>query len=67
MNGYENAGSSGDGLAAVDVPLGLTNQPRVIVRSLNRDEAVLHMSGTETAFANALRRTCMADVPTVGE
>lgn len=51
----------------IEVPLGPTNQPRVLVRSLNRDEAVFHLSGVETGLANAIRRTVMADVPTVGE
>ena len=69
MNGYSYAdGQDGAaGPAPVEVPLGLTNQPRLLVRSMNRDEAVLHLNGVETAFANSLRRTCMADVPTVGE
>lgn len=67
MNGYSMPDGDGSGgLAAVDVPIGPTNNPRLLVRSLNRDEAILHLSGVETAFANSLRRTCMADVPTLG-
>jgi DNA-directed RNA polymerase II subunit RPB3 len=57
----------GDTLPVVEVPLGPTNQPRMLVRSLNRDEAVFHLSGVEGGLANALRRVVMADVPTVGE
>ena len=69
MNGY---GSSRMPLAAtvtpgeVDVPLGPTNQPRVLVRNLTRDEVTFHLGGVELAYANSLRRVMMADVPTIG-
>lgn len=55
------------GLGHVEVPLGPTNQPRLLVRNLNKDEAVFHLSGVEGGLANALRRTVIADVPTVGK
>ncbi|GFZ49328.1 DNA-directed RNA polymerase II subunit RPB3 [Saitozyma sp. JCM 24511] len=78
MNGYSNGPSSagpsaaagaadGDPNAppAVEVPLGPTNQPRLFVRNLTDKEATFHLSGVETAYANSLRRTMMADVPTI--
>jgi hypothetical protein len=51
----------------VTVPLGITNQPRVLVRNINENEAVFHLNGVEMAFANSVRRVIMADVPTVSE
>lgn len=72
MNGY-SAGPSASAAAApsgsetIAIPPGPTNQPRVFVRGLSRDEAVFHLSGVELAYANSLRRVIMADVPTVGE
>ncbi|KAL7423511.1 RNA polymerase II subunit 3 [Cryptotrichosporon argae] len=66
MNGYHDDGPAGDaGQPSVTVPLGPTNQPRVLVRSLTKTEATFHLSGVEMAYANSLRRTMMADVPTV--
>lgn len=76
MNGYSLPtdqpldGGFGAGVGAgpgVQVPLGPTNQPQLNVRSLSKDEAVMQLSGVETAFANSFRRICMADVPTIGE
>lgn len=79
MNGYSNGPSSAGPSAAagaadgdpnapptVEVPLGPTNQPRLFVRNLTDKEATFHLSGVETAYANSLRRTMMADVPTIG-
>jgi hypothetical protein len=51
----------------VIVPEGPTNQPRLLVRSINENEAVFHLSGVELGYANSLRRVVQADVPTVGE
>ena len=74
MNGYShmNGASSSaqpmqDQNLGVQVPLGPTNQPRVLVRSLNKEEAVFHLSGVELGYANSVRRVIMADVPTIGE
>lgn len=69
MNGYGTteppaADASGGGIV---IPAGPTNQPRVLVRNLQRDEVTFHLSGVDLAYANSLRRTMMADVPTVGE
>jgi hypothetical protein len=79
MNGYSNGPSSAGPSAAagaadgdpnapptVEIPLGPTNQPRLFVRNLTDKEATFHLSGVETAYANSLRRTMMADVPTIG-
>ena len=69
MNGYASSQLPLGSTAApgeVDVPLGSTNQPRVLVRSLTRDEVTFHLGGVELAYANSLRRVMMADVPTVG-
>ncbi|KAI9637229.1 DNA-directed RNA polymerase [Dioszegia hungarica] len=66
-NGYNGDGDM-DGPAgpgAIEVPLGPTNQPRMLVRSLNQQEAVFHLSGVEGGLANALRRVVIADVPTI--
>jgi DNA-directed RNA polymerase II subunit RPB3 len=68
MNGYHNSaldGPSGSQPAPVEVPLGPTNQPRILVRSLTSQEAVFHLSGVEMAYANSLRRVMLAEVPTV--
>lgn len=68
MNGYGSAAPANGGAdAGVTIPAGVTNQPRVLVRSLNRDEVVFHLSGVDMAYANSLRRTMMADVPTICE
>jgi DNA-directed RNA polymerase II subunit RPB3 len=70
MNGYHAAANGPSGsslLPSVEVPLGPTNQPRVLVRSLTNQEAVFHLSGVETAYANSLRRVMMAEVPTVSK
>ena len=79
MNGYGNAnGASTSAQAAaaaasvvgdssVQVPLGPTNQPRVLVRNLNESETTFHLSGVELGYANSLRRVMIADVPTIGE
>jgi DNA-directed RNA polymerase II subunit RPB3 len=71
MNGYHDPtldGPSGSSLPAqIDIPVGPTNQARVLVRSLNNQEAVFHLSGVETAYANSLRRVMMAEVPTVSK
>ncbi len=62
----DQSGTANGVQAPVIVPLGPTNQPKVLIRSLNKDEAVFHLSGVEMAFANSLRRVIMADVPTIG-
>lgn len=69
MNGYGSAPANGPngGDAGITVPTGPTNQPHVLVRSLNRDEVVFHLTGVDMAYANSLRRTMMADVPTICE
>lgn len=68
MNGYSSAAPANGGEASgVTIPVGVTNQPRVLVRSLNRDEVVFHLSGVDMAYANSFRRTMMADVPTICE
>jgi len=72
MDGYAHMNGSGpsalpDISTEVTVPLGITNQPRVLVRSINENEAVFHLSGVEMALANSVRRVIMADVPTVSE
>lgn len=71
MNGYgHNNGGPAAGAAGsagtVTIPTGPTNQPRVLVRNLQRDDVTFHLSGVDMAYANSLRRTMMADVPTVG-
>lgn len=73
MNGYGAAnganGPSGPvdtSVTAVPIPAGPTNQPKVLVRALQKDETTFHLSGVDLAFANSLRRTMMADVPTIG-
>lgn len=52
---------------AVPIPPGPTNTPNVLVRSCVRDEATFQLKGVDMAYANAVRRVMMADVPTVGE
>lgn len=68
MNGYNEptTGAGGAAGAGVVIPTGPTNQPRILVRKLDRDETTFHLSGVDLAYANSLRRTMMADVPTVG-
>lgn len=72
MNGYGHDGApSADqagatAFAGVPIPPGPTNQPKVLVRTCNRDETTFHLSGVDLAYANSLRRTMMADVPTIG-
>ncbi|WRT68207.1 uncharacterized protein IL334_005182 [Kwoniella shivajii] len=72
MNGYSydngpstSAPQTGGVPGGIDVPLGLTNQPRLLVRNLNNQETTFHLSGVELAYANSLRRVMMADVPTI--
>lgn len=75
MNGYNHTNGSipgpshpqmnGTTTTDVQIPSGPTNQPRVLVRSLNDTDAVFHLSGVETGYANSLRRVMMADVPTI--
>nr|XP_018261253.1 DNA-directed RNA polymerase II subunit RPB3 [Kwoniella dejecticola CBS 10117]OBR83411.1 DNA-directed RNA polymerase II subunit RPB3 [Kwoniella dejecticola CBS 10117] len=76
MNGYYNGPSTSSAPAAgaaqaggvpggIDVPLGQTNQPRLLVRNLNNQETNFHLSGVELAYANSLRRVMLADVPTI--
>jgi DNA-directed RNA polymerase II subunit RPB3 len=74
MNGYTDGGATGPsgaaagaGAGTVVVPAGPTMQPQLLVRKLDRDEVTFHLSGVEMAFANGLRRTMIADVPTIGE
>lgn len=70
MNGYGGnaaAPPNGGEASGIVIPAGPTNQPRVLVRSLQRDEVVFHLSGVDMAYANSLRRTMMADVPTICE
>lgn len=72
MNGYGHINGAGpsaqpDTSGNVLVPLGPTNQPKVLVRSLTDNEAVFHLSGTELGYANSVRRVIMADVPTISE
>ena len=72
MDGYAHMNGSGpsalpDVSTEVTVPVGITNQPRVLVRNINENEAVFHLSGVEMAFANSVRRVIMADVPTISE
>ncbi|ODN79041.1 hypothetical protein L202_04544 [Cryptococcus amylolentus CBS 6039] len=57
--------SSSNQPQTIDVPVGPTNQPKILLRNLNDSEATFHLSGTELAFANSLRRVVMADVPTI--
>lgn len=75
MNGYAHINGIGNvnGQAStsaipgdIEVPFGPTNQPRVLVRNLTKQEAVFHLAGAELAYANSLRRVMMTDVPTVG-
>jgi DNA-directed RNA polymerase II subunit RPB3 len=65
MNGYNDPVSQP--AAGVTVPTGPTNQPRILLRKLDNKEVVFHLSGVEMSYANSLRRTMMADVPTIGE
>jgi hypothetical protein len=71
MNGYHPNGSgpshNGPSTATdqVQIPIGPTNQPRVLIRQLDNMNAVFNLSGVETGFANSLRRVIMADVPTI--
>ena len=73
MNGYHpNAsGPSHNGPSTttdqVQIPIGPTNQPRVLIRQLDNMNAVFNLSGVETGLANSLRRVIMADVPTICE
>jgi len=64
MNGYNDP--SAPQQSVVTIPAGPTNQPHILVRNLNRDEVTFHLSGVEMSYANSLRRTMMADVPTIG-
>ena len=65
-NGNAQASTSAAVSSDIEVPVGPTNQPRVLLRNLTKDEAVFHLGGVELAYANSLRRVMMADVPTVG-
>jgi len=69
MNGYHSNGSgpshNGPSADQVQIPIGPTNQPRVLIRQLDNMNAVFNLSGVETGFANSLRRVIMADVPTI--
>ncbi|WVQ99829.1 hypothetical protein IAU59_006972 [Kwoniella sp. CBS 9459] len=75
MNGYSSfngpstsapaAAGAGATAGGIEVPLGQTNQPRLLVRNLNAQETTFHLSGVELAYANSLRRVMMADVPTI--
>jgi hypothetical protein len=69
MNGYHPNGSgpstNGPSADQVQIPIGPTNQPRVLIRQLDNMNAVFNLSGVETGFANSLRRVIMADVPTI--
>ncbi|KAK8854935.1 hypothetical protein IAR55_003674 [Kwoniella newhampshirensis] len=72
MNGYSSFNGPSTSVAAapavpggIDVPVGPTNQPKVLVRSLNNQDTTFHLSGVELAYANSLRRVMMADVPTI--
>ncbi|ORX38686.1 DNA-directed RNA polymerase [Kockovaella imperatae] len=81
MNGYGNmngastsaqgagvvgSGMNGlDGTSGVQVPIGPTNQPRVLVRNITDKETTFHLSGVELGYANSVRRVMMADVPTI--
>ncbi|KAL1408790.1 RNA polymerase II subunit 3 [Vanrija albida] len=69
MNGYgthNGGGAAGEASApAVAIAPGPTNQPKVLVRELKKDETTFHLSGVDLAYANSLRRTMMADVPTI--
>jgi DNA-directed RNA polymerase II subunit RPB3 len=69
MNGYHPNGSgpshNGPSTDQVQIPIGPTNQPRVLIRQLDNMNAVFNLSGVETGFANSLRRVIMADVPTI--
>lgn len=74
MNGYNHLngdhpsqGQPSTSSNEIIIPPGPTNQPRVLLRSLNGTDAVFQLSGVETAYANSLRRVMMADVPTIGE
>lgn len=72
MNGYGHVNGAGpsaqpDTSSNILVPVGPTNQPKVLVRSLTDNEAVFHLSGVELGYANSVRRVIMADVPTVSE
>lgn len=66
MNGYPEEQPQA-AQEQIQIPPGPTNQPNILVRSLNRDETTFHLSGVDMAYANSLRRTMMADVPTLGE
>jgi hypothetical protein len=68
MNGYHQNGSGPSTTTdQVQIPIGPTNQPRVLIRQLDNINAVFNLSGVETGFANSLRRVIMADVPTICE
>lgn len=72
MNGYAHLDDSGSSQqpeknGEIRIPLGPTNQPRVLVRAINDGETTFHLSGVELAYANSLRRVIMADVPTICE
>lgn len=66
MNGYAEEQPQA-AQEQIQIPQGPTNQPNILVRNLNRDETTFHLSGVDMAYANSLRRTMMADVPTLGE
>jgi hypothetical protein len=78
MNGYNHQNGNGSGPShaqvngnitssadQVQIPIGPTNQPRVLIRQLDDMQAVFNLSGVETGYANSLRRVIMADVPTI--
>ncbi|ORY35361.1 DNA-directed RNA polymerase [Naematelia encephala] len=71
MNGYSHLNGAsyqnGDATSSnsVAVPLGSTNQPRLMLRNLTDTEATFHLSGVEMGLANSLRRVMVAEVPTV--
>ena len=78
MNGYGNsngastsaqaaAAAAAAGDSGVQVPIGPTNQPRILVRNLTDTETTFHLSGVELGYANSVRRVMMADVPTIGQ
>lgn len=51
--------------AAGGVP-GQANQPNFVMRELNASHADFVLENVDLSFANSLRRTLIADVPTVG-
>ena len=69
LNGHVGGGGQPSNSTGNDIviPQGATNQPRVLLRKLDENDAVFQLSGVETGYANSLRRVMMADVPTIGE